>query len=403
MNYSESIEKLFGINLFNPKTPDLGNCKNLDAIFDQPHTSFQTIHIAGTNGKGSVATKIAKTLQLAGFKVGLFTSPHLFSFCERVQINSQKISEEAVAKHLTQLFDVVQYYEIPATFFELTTYLAYLYFREEEVDFVVLETGLGGRLDATNLVNPLLSVITSISLDHTEILGQTIEEIALEKAGIIKPGIPVIIGPTVPLKVIKNYAKSIHSPCIQVQTEGQTFQQENLEIAKTALAYLATLIKIPNFAMQEGLTAQPPYRFETLSSDPCIIMDVAHNPAGLAELFKSIYHTYPKKKLRILFGISKTKNIEACLRVLLDQKAVLHPISPSGDRCLSIDQVSHYLHQLLTDSKKIMVFSSLEQSVYEATKLAKINNEILVICGSFYIMQEVTTALQKIIVNLKQC
>ncbi len=395
MNYQEAIDQLFKINLFNPKQPNLDNCRLLDKIFDTPHTSFQTIHIAGTNGKGSVATKIAKTLQLSGYKVALFTSPHLYSFCERIQINGVKISETEVANYLTLLFNIIEQHQIAATFFEITTYLAYLYFKQEKVDYVVLETGLGGRLDATNLVYPLLSIITSISLDHTEILGQTIEEITLEKAGIIKFQIPVIIGPHVSLQIIRDYAKQIASPCIQVHQSSQTFQEENRAIAHEALKYLSKFITIPEAALRRGLSAQPPCRFEIISLNPNIVLDVAHNPTGLTELFKSFRVHFPQKKMRILFALSKSKDILHCLEVLKNQNTYLYPVEAANGRCLAIASICHYLNQLEVDSQLVLRYPTLAESVMHAKNQSELNDEVLVICGSFYIMDEVQTILKK--------
>ncbi len=152
----------------------------LSELFDFPERSFPTIHVAGTNGKGSVVTKISKALELSGLKVGRYTSPHLISFRERIQVNGEWISEEFISRRMKLIFQKVDQKKIPATFFELTTLLAFDYFREMKVDVAVIETGLGGRLDATNIIQPILTVITSISLDHAQILGSTLEEIAVE-------------------------------------------------------------------------------------------------------------------------------------------------------------------------------------------------------------------------------
>jgi len=186
---------------------------------DQPDISV--IHIAGSNGKGSVALKTANTLRLADYKVGLFVSPHISSFRERIQINGEPLSEAQVEKYLKEIYDICEEQEIPATFFEVTTALAFRAFAQEGVEVVVLETGLGGRLDATNVIkHPALSIITSIGLEHTRILGDTVELIALEKGGIIKEGRPVLVGNNVPFETLKQ--------CAEEKKASQIYQCEDL-------------------------------------------------------------------------------------------------------------------------------------------------------------------------------
>ena len=215
MSYQMLLEKLFQVNLHGGIKLNLNNMQCLQTFFQYPDRNFPSIHVAGTNGKGSVCLKMAKAFEHAGYRVGLYTSPHLSCFRERIQINGQMISEDATCHFLSSIFEALHSQDIPATFFEITTCLAFLYFAQEKVDMAVFETGLGGRLDATNVLIPCLSIITSIALDHTEILGQTCEEIAFEKAGIIKEGIPVVIGPHVP-SLVYTLAQERHSPCIQV-------------------------------------------------------------------------------------------------------------------------------------------------------------------------------------------
>ena len=196
--YQTFINRLFAINLHGGMKLGLKNMETLNAMLGTPTQHFKCIHVAGTNGKGSVVYKIAKSLEKEGLRVGLYTSPHISSFRERIQINGQLIDESSVVAGLSRIFEEIDKSKIPATFFEITTALALKYFADQKVDYVVLETGLGGRLDATNIVTPVLSIITSISLEHTEYLGSTLEAIAKEKGGIIKPYVPIFIGPRVP-------------------------------------------------------------------------------------------------------------------------------------------------------------------------------------------------------------
>lgn len=204
--YQDLLKKLFAVNLHGGIKLGLKNIQQLNQLLGNPIAQFKSIHVAGTNGKGSVVTKIAKGLEEEGFRVGLYTSPHISCFRERIKINGRMIDEASVTSILERIFNVIEQEKIAATFFEITTALAFLYFAKQRVDFAVLETGLGGRLDATNIVTPLLSIITSISLEHVEQLGETIDAIASEKAGIIKPNIPVLIGPCVPVGIIEKFA-----------------------------------------------------------------------------------------------------------------------------------------------------------------------------------------------------
>src|SRR3990172_465686 len=201
--YDKTIERLYNAsNLLGSKL-GLQNVDRLDEVLGYPRRHYPCIHVAGSNGKGSVATKIAKALEFSGYRVGLYTSPHLSSFRERICVNSALISEEEVVKGMEAIFEIVDAGSIPATFFEMTTFLAFEHFRKSNVDVAIFEAGLGGRLDATNVIHPLLSVITSISLEHVEILGGTLEKIAFEKAGIIKQEVPVVLGPYARFRAIE--------------------------------------------------------------------------------------------------------------------------------------------------------------------------------------------------------
>ncbi len=198
MTYQEAVQYLFSATPVYQHVggaaykPGLGNTERLDAHYGHPHRAYPTIHIAGTNGKGSTSHTLSAILQAAGYRVGLFTSPHLVDFRERIRVSGQMISEDYVARFTEEAREQVR--EIEPSFFELTTLMALCYFRDMQVDVAIIEVGLGGRLDSTNIISPILSIITNISLDHTQYLGHTLREIATEKAGIIKPHTPVVIG-----------------------------------------------------------------------------------------------------------------------------------------------------------------------------------------------------------------
>src|ERR1700722_3019256 len=209
---SQLYQRLFRMTASHEVKLNLEIPRLLDEFLGFPHRAYPCIHVAGTNGKGSVVTKIAKALELSGLKVGRYTSPHLVDFRERIAIQDEWISEEAVIEGMQRLFDFIDEHEIPATFFELTTLLAFDHFRSNMVDVAVIETGLGGRLDATNIIQPILTVITSISRDHTDLLGETLEEIAGEKAGILKPSVPLVLGARAVLEPIVRKAHQLECP-----------------------------------------------------------------------------------------------------------------------------------------------------------------------------------------------
>lgn len=393
MSYTEMIHRLFNLNLFGGMKLGLQNVQRLQQLVDFPDRSFASIHIAGTNGKGSVATKIACAFQHAGYRVGLYTSPHLSCFRERIRLDGQMIPEEAVASLLKMLFELTAKEEIPATFFEVTTFLALLYFAQEKADVVVLETGLGGRLDATNVVHPCLSVITSISLDHTDLLGTTREAITREKAGIIKTKTPVVIGPHVPIEPIQEAAQSCQSQVIQIEKTPSFFEEENQEIARTALKLLETSFSIPQEAISQGLKGKQPCRFEILEGTPVIILDVAHNPDGFIHLFQAIQQHYPGKALRLLFGLSKNKDIHGCLQLIAQYGQHFHLVEAPNGRGVPLEELAKLLQPLVKQPSPIFKHPSIVEGISLAREEAKQRQEILVICGSFFIMGQARQAL----------
>ncbi|WP_162180782.1 folylpolyglutamate synthase/dihydrofolate synthase family protein [Neochlamydia sp. EPS4] len=368
----------------------LNNMCRLQRVLDFPASHYQCIHIAGSNGKGSVTTKIAKALEAEGHRVGLFTSPHISTFRERVKINGQLIDEETTKTLLDKIFTKIANEQIPATFFEITTALALAYFAQKKVEYAVLEAGLGGRLDATNIVIPRLSIITSISLEHTEYLGQTVEEIAKEKAGIIKPGVPVIIGPRVPRPVIEEIAKLQNSPLTQVAGNFSNFDEENSAIARAALQTLA----VSENSLQLGLKALPACRLELVCQAPPTLLDVGHNPDGLIHLFKAIRQKYPHMPLRIMFGLSKTKDVEGCLRVLKEYGEHFHLVEASNGRGIEVGVLYQKMIEHHFPLSSISIDATISYTTQKALLLAKQNRQVLIICGTFFIMREVRASLK---------
>ncbi|EED89337.1 folylpolyglutamate synthase [Thalassiosira pseudonana CCMP1335] len=429
-------------NLFNPVKLGLENMDQLHKALGSPmdKSDISIIHIAGSNGKGSVALKTANALQLAGYKVGLFVSPHISSFRERIQINGQPISESQVEKYLQEIFDICEGEEIPATFFEVTTALAFHIFGQEKVDVVVLETGLGGRLDATNVISkPALSIITSIGLEHTRILGDTIELIAGEKAGIIKKDCPVLIGKNAPFDVLERCAREkgasevyqsddLLGPDPKEGEEVGDYDAENSRIASAGLILLQFHMaqqsidagKQPKIMtpaeIEEGVKIRPPCRFEemdittpvetddgiTTQKTVRVILDVAHNPQAMDYLLAKLRSNYPHSKdQRIVVGMSADKDLKYCTDILLEHLSnpnKLHLVEASHPRAASISSILEANPKLkescysqpqkdeLNEAGRDA--SSVATQVKQALKLAAINNELLVICGSVFIMAD---------------
>jgi dihydrofolate synthase/folylpolyglutamate synthase len=397
MKYPELIHRLFSINLFSGMKFGLNNALCLDESLGFPSKGFYSAHVAGTNGKGSVTKKMASSLQEAGFRVGCYISPHISCFRERISINGVMISEDSVERLLSKIFLLIDERKIPATFFEITTLLAFTYFSEEKVDWAVIETGLGGRLDATNIINPKISVITSISLEHTEHLGHTLEEIAYEKAGIIKSQVPVVLGPRVPKEIFKEIAKQKNSPCTLVSGHFETFEEENCAIAKSALE----VIEIPSLAIKKGLKTRLPCRFEEInvslqiqekSISRKVILDVAHNPDGLKELFRAIRKDFPNHKLRVVCGLSKTKDITACLEILMRHACYFHLVEATNGRACSAEDLKKILIEFKVPKNIISVYDRISAGVLDAIAKAE-EMEIVIICGTFFIMGEARAAL----------
>lgn len=391
--YESLLQRLFHINRQGGMKLGLQNVQQLQAHLGYPDHHFQCIHVAGTNGKGSVCLKIASTLQQAGYRVGLYTSPHLSCFRERIRINGQMIEEEEVVDRLIALFSLIDRFSIPATFFELTTLLALTYFADQQVDVVVLETGLGGRLDATNIVTPLLSVITSISFDHTELLGDSLDAIAYEKGGIIKQGVPVVIGPRVPVRPIRSIAEALQSPYTALSGQFSSFEEENKSIARTALESLSSHFSLCAQAIEEGLAMRQPCRMEWVSSTPPIVLDVAHNPDGLLHLFSSLKHQRPGCMIHTLVGLSSSKDIAGCLATMHPHVAHFHLVQAENGRGAPVE----ILYQLLLSQgihpSHITSYGAIKEGFFSAKQSAAQAGALLAVCGTFFIMGEVRQAL----------
>lgn len=335
MTYDETIEYLFNSTpLFQnvgkaAYKEGLANTLALDEYFGHPHTKFKTIHVGGTNGKGSTSHSLASVLQSAGYKVGLFTSPHLKDFRERIRINGKMISKKYVVDFVEQNRNFFE--PLYPSFFELTTAMAFKYFADENVDVAVIEVGLGGRLDCTNIISPVLSIITNISFDHVNLLGNTLEKIASEKAGIIKHGVPVVIGETTSetRPVFEAKAKEVNTQIVFAEEKdipeiafelGGDYQQKNLRTIITALSILRGTFDISEQNIRDGLGSVCERtglmgRWQTLNECPKTVCDVGHNVGGFEYIVKQLARQQ-YKTLRIVIGMVNDKDVNGVLALL---------------------------------------------------------------------------------------
>lgn len=403
---------------------DLERVQAVLSALGHPEVHYPIVHVAGTKGKGSVCAMIASILQQAGHRVGLFSKPHLVRINERIAINGVEISDEAFVELMNRLhphLEAQRESDNPLTFFDLITILALTHFSNEAVDAVVLEVGLGGRLDSTNVVTPSVSVITTIGYDHTEQLGHTLGKIAGEKAGIIKRGVPVISGVTdpEPADVIRDVARNERSRLYEQETdvgvEASTLsdrfsvrtwrstylelalpligahQRRNAAIAVGAVDALqeATLLSVSSDAVSRGLeNVQIRGRIERLSNDPLVILDVAHNPDSLRTLREALTAAYPEKRWVVLFGTPADKDVDGNLREILSfaEHAVFTTTdNPRGTPPTELQRKARAIAPDVTSE----LLADLESALPHALDLANNDGSGVCIAGWFHMAGEV--------------
>lgn len=429
MNYQETLNYLYN------STPvfehvgavaykeGLQNTLALDKHFNHPHTNFKTIHIAGTNGKGSCSHSLASILQEAGYKVGLYTSPHLVDFRERIRVNGQCISKERVIKFVK---DERKFFEpLHPSFFELTTALAFKYFDEQKVDIAIIEVGLGGRLDCTNIISPILSIITNISFDHTQFLGDTLAKIAGEKAGIIKKGVPVIIGEaneeTRP--VFQSKANEVNSDIVFAEDNAIVtssspivdggrrynlsnnstlvgelsgdYQERNMNTILCACNILKqmNIIKnddiiakgLTNICKNTGLLG----RWQTIQNNPTVVCDTGHNVGGWNYLAPQIKRQQCNQ-LRIVFGMVDDKDINSVM-FLLPKNAIYYWTQAETKRAIKAERVAEIAikHDLRGE-----IFDNVEVAYTKALQDSN-KDDFVFVGGSSYIVADLVTFLSR--------
>lgn len=422
MNYSEAIEYIHSVDWTFCK-PGLERVRELCAALGNPQDKLKYIHVAGTNGKGSFCAMTDSILRRAGYKVGLFTSPYIVEFNERMRIDGENISNEELCELVEIIKPHADKMADKPTEFELITALAFLYFARNNCDIVVLECGLGGRLDATNVIkDPILSVITGIALDHTSILGDTIPAIAGEKAGIIKSGVPVLwCGDDKDAdEVISAKAREVGAPMVRIDRSSLnikemtldgtvfdfggrdnislsllgTYQPLNATNVLTAIDILKENgYKIEDEAIYEGMReVRWPSRFEIISRDPLIIADGGHNPEGIDSAVSSIKRYFGEERVAIITGVMADKDYRYMAERISSVAKVVFCLTPDNPRALDAVEYAKVFSSLGIEA---VACGPVEDAVKNAVAWAKENNESIVSLGSLYMYCSVAATINK--------
>ena len=412
-DYNKTIDYLFKLERRGIKY-NLNNIKKLLIFLGNPEKNFKSIHIAGTNGKGSVSSIINSILIEKGFRCGLYTSPHITDFRERILVNGEWASKKFIMDFTNKINPLIK--KIEPSFFEVATAMAFEYFSKKKVEYGVIETGLGGRLDSTNVLLPELSVITTIAIDHVDFLGDTIEKIAYEKAGIIKKNTPVVIGNIKPaaLKEIKKKAKETDSELISsadrsieitkrsekgldFKLENQKFnfpiigdyQLNNLRTALTAIQALSKKqqISFSEKIIQKGLShikinSNFYGRFDLIKQLPKIVTDVSHNEQAFENITANLKY-FKYKNLIVVFGMMKDKHYQKCQNILskIDAKIILtRPVYPRAEE-------PQKLYDAVKNKSKFVPVQNLSDAFNQALNLAD-KNDMILVTGSFFLVSE---------------
>jgi dihydrofolate synthase / folylpolyglutamate synthase len=428
MNYKEAIDYIektgkFAMNL------GLERIQRLCALMEMPQSKLKVIHIAGTNGKGSTTTFIASVLISQGYKVGIYTSPFLERFTERIKINDTEISEEEIVKLVIEMRPYIDRLQEEGlehpTEFEIITAAAFKYFCDRSVDFVVLEVGLGGRYDATNVVNPLLGIITTISYDHIDILGDTLGKIAYEKAGIIKENIPMVVYPQekeamdVLMKVmVEKNAKAYFTEDVKFELVSNTIEGIVLNVtgedfysdlkikllgehqilnALTALKGIEVLkalgFRIDRASIYRGFeNAVWPGRFEIIAANPYIVLDGGHNPQCIDAIVSAVMKYFNDKKVRIVCGMLRDENYEEMVKSLIKISEDFITAAPNNPRALTAGELKDVIKKY---GKNVLEAENIKAAVILGLSNVK-KDEVLLFCGSFFMIGEVRTFLKEL-------
>lgn len=426
MTYEETIAALDSIPAF-PGKPGLERMQQLLERLGNPHQGLKYVHVAGTNGKGSTCALLAGVLSAAGYRTGLYTSPHLTDFAERIRVNGEEIPHADVVRLAERVMEEAgrcRAAGAPLTEFEVITAMAFLWFREQGCEICVLETGLGGRCDATNVIeSPEVTVITSISLDHTKILGDTVEQIAFEKSGILKSGVPCVCYPDLPraaLGVIRTTAQVQRAPLIVAPLEDLTYVDASLRgtrlLTETSLPLTLPLLgehqmknaavvmacvkelrgrgwTISDEALQKGFASVSfPARMEVLSESPLVLLDGAHNPEGTAALAKAVKKYVTKKRMIGVSGMMADKNVREAVRKLDGVMEKVFTVAPDSPRAMSAADLAAEWEKRRVPAEPV---DSLEEALKKA--IAEGAQRGVLVCGSLYLAGEARPLLKKLL------
>lgn len=436
MNYAESMVYINKAGHFG-RSYGLKRIERILNYLGNPHENIKAIHIAGTNGKGSTTAMISKILVESGFKVGMYTSPYIEDFEERIQINNKNITKNRFAEIMTNVKLAIEKvendgYESPNQF-EITTCAMFKYFNEEDIDYAVIEVGLGGRLDATNVITPLISVITSISYDHMSILGDTLKEIAFEKCGIIKHGVPVVTYKQDDeiYSVIKDSAKIKEGKLFTVDNEGKkinvisntsVYQRISAHIdgkdeiidlsllgnyqllnCSIALKTIEVLEKIENIKISINdkkaalKNVKWPGRLEVMNVEPLVVIDGAHNIDGITKLSQSIKSYFNYGKLILILGILVDKEIESMIKIICPMADKIIAVSPHIDRA---ENSKNLKEKIFCVNKNVEDIESYEEAFAKARNYST-KKDIIVFCGSLYMIGDMRRIIKNTLKNNK--
>ncbi len=425
MTYKESIDYIHSL-YWKGKKSGLEKTRELLELCGHPERELSCIHIAGTNGKGSTASMLSSVCRCAGMKTGLYTSPYIMRYNERVQVNGSDIPDETLARLTTYLAGCVGQMEVPPSEFEFGTVLAFLYFKEQGCDLVILETGLGGTFDSTNVIeHPLLCVITALGLDHTALLGNTIEEIATAKAGIIKPGVPVVYYGDSPEgeAVIRNRCNEcdasltmpdfheITSEYMGSVDECQrlsyktwknlslglpgVYQQKNAALVLEVTEVLKKRgLGLPENAVREGLAnVRWQARLETVQKNPLLLVDGSHNPQGMQATVESLNRYFPDRKLQFIFGAMADKELDVMIELFLPLAKKIVITAPSMPRAMKPEDLYALCEEKCKGRYEVelqLCPSTTDVAQYVKNEIA---DEVIVAIGSLYLVGEIKQVL----------
>jgi dihydrofolate synthase / folylpolyglutamate synthase len=386
--YQETLKTLFELKS-NRVSNRVEDVRIICEAFGNPQSGYRIVHVTGTNGKGTVSKQTAAILTKQGYKTGLITSPHIIEFRERISINFELIPEDYVIYSYQLILSKFAEKDLSCSFEQVVFIMGLLYFRDNQIEYAVIEVGCGGTRDSSNIVDPVVSIITSVGLDHTHLLGNTVEEIALEKSGVIKPGRPCVFGPNTPQQLLIGIAREKGAPfhLVEKSDDDQSYIEENSRITRKVFE----IIEVSEEAIQLGLKYRQPFRCKRIEfKDLVLILDVGHNPMALTRVFSDIKRGN-SKSIRTLITVSIGRNPIEFVRIASESSSNVHVISSSHFRIKPFSEVVS-----LATSSGFQLQESGDVSDIIPLVIDKAKDEIILIIGSCFIMESVVQVLQSL-------